>query len=98
LDSNNPINLLYFGVIADGVIGALIARFQPMGLAYTMLAMAAAQAMVAAIALIGGFYQTPPSTVFEIIAVNGFFMFLFTVASILFWNFERSHSEQKERP
>jgi hypothetical protein len=81
---NNPINLLYFGVIAVGIIGALIARFQPQGMAYTMLSMAFAQGLVAATALIGGFYQTPPSSVFEIIGVNGFFIFLFIVSALLF--------------
>lgn len=35
----NPINILYFGVIAVGIVGALIARFQSKGMAYTMLAM-----------------------------------------------------------
>lgn len=81
---NNPYNIVYFGVIAVGIIGAFIARFKPEGMTYTMFAMAVAQALVAAIALIGGFYQSPPSTVFHIIAVNGFFITLFVVSALLF--------------
>jgi len=81
---SNPVNLLYFGVIGVGIIGALLARFQPKGMAYTMLAMAVTQGLIAAIALIGGFYQTPPSSVIQILGVNGFFIILFTASALLF--------------
>lgn len=81
---NNPINLLYFGVIAVGVIGAILARFQAAGLVYTMIAMACAQALVAAIALIGGYHSYPENAVFEIISVNGFFIMLFIISALLF--------------
>jgi hypothetical protein len=37
---NNPANLMYGGVLAVGIIGAIIARFQPHGLAHTLNAMA----------------------------------------------------------
>lgn len=81
---DNPFNVMYFGVIAVGILGAIIARFQSHGMALTLFAMAIVQALLAAIALIGGFYQSPPSTVFHIIAVNGFFITLFVVAALLF--------------
>ena len=81
---DNPINLLYFGVIFVGIIGAFMARFQSKGMTLAMYAMAIAQALIATIALIGGFYQSPPSTAFHIIAVNGFFITLFVVSALLF--------------
>jgi len=81
---DNPVNALYFGVIAVGIIGAFIARFRPQGMVFTMFAMAIAQALIAAIAIIGGFYQSPPSTLFHIIGVNGFFIMLFVIAALLF--------------
>lgn len=81
---DNPINLLYFGVIAVGIISGFFGRFRPQGMTRTMLAMALAQALIGAIALIGGFYQSPPSTIFHIIGVNGFFITLFVVAALLF--------------
>lgn len=90
---SNPINLLYFGVIFVGMIGAIIARFQPNGMILTMIAMAIAQALIAAIALIGGFYQSPPSTVFHIIGVNGFFITLFVIAALLFRYAARENGE-----
>jgi len=81
---NNPVNLLYFVVIAVGIIGALLARFQAKRMVYTMLAMAVVQALIAAIALVGGFYQSPSDSVIHIIGINGFFMFLFIVSALLF--------------
>ncbi len=81
---NNPVNLLYFGVIAVGIIGAMIARFQAAGLAYTMFAMALTQALVAVLAIIGGYHPNPESAVFEIIAVNGFFIMLFIISALIF--------------
>ncbi len=91
----NPINLLYFGVIFVGIIGALMARFRSQGMALTMFAMALTQALVAVIALVGGFYQSPPSTVFHIISVNGFFITLFVVAALLFRYAAQEESEQE---
>lgn len=81
---DTPINLFYFGVIVVGLIGALIARFQPDRMAAVMFAMAFAQALIGIIALVGGFYQSPPSTVFHIIGVNGFFITLFVLSALLF--------------
>lgn len=47
----DPANLMYFGVLAVGIVGAIIARLQPRGMARALFAMALAQALVAAIAL-----------------------------------------------
>ena len=48
----DPINLLYFGVLAVGVAGALLSRFRPLGMARAMVAVALAQALVAVVALV----------------------------------------------
>jgi hypothetical protein len=50
----DPADLMYIGVLAAGSIGAIIARFQPHGMARALLATALAQALVAVIALIAG--------------------------------------------
>lgn len=81
---NNEINLLYFGVIAVGIIGALIVRFRAEGMTLTLFAMAIAQAIVAVIALFTGMAEAPGSSVTEIIGVNGFFIVLFVVLALLF--------------
>lgn len=81
---DNPANITYFGVIAIGLIGAFSVRFQSERMAYVMFAMAVAQALVAIIALVGGMYQSPPSSVVQIIGVNGFFITLFIISAFLF--------------
>lgn len=91
---DNPANLMYFGVVAVGIIGAFIARFKVEGLALTMFAMALAQAVVAVIVLLGGLYQSPPSTVFHIAGINGFFITLFVVAGLLFRYVAQERAEQ----
>lgn len=49
---DGPVNLMYVGVIAVGLIGAAIARLEPDGLARTLFAMALAQMSVPVIALV----------------------------------------------
>ena len=80
----DPADLMYLGVLAVGIIGAVIARFQPEGMARALLAMALAQALVAAIALIAGKHEAPISSVSEIVGLNGFFVALFIGSAWLF--------------
>jgi hypothetical protein len=69
----DPANLMYFGVLAVGILGALIARFQALGMARALLTTALAQALVTAMALIMGL-GLPWSGPAEIAALNGFFI------------------------
>lgn len=82
----DPANLMYFGVVAVGIIGAILARLQPPGMARTMLAMAVAQALVTAIALIARL-GLPYSGPLEILLLNGFFVALFAGSA---WLFQRA--------
>lgn len=81
---DNMINLFYFGVIAIGIIGAFIARFKAEGMMVTLFLAAFAQAVIAAVAITGRYYQSPPSSVMEIVGVNGFFITLWIVSALLF--------------
>jgi hypothetical protein len=53
----NPANLLFGGVLAIGLIGALVARFRPRGLVRAMQVTAAAQGVMAMYALFGGYAE-----------------------------------------
>jgi O-antigen/teichoic acid export membrane protein len=79
----DPANLMYFGVLAVGIIGAIVARLQPHGMARALFATALAQALVAAIALIAGL-GLPWSGPAEILILNGFFVVLFAASAWLF--------------
>jgi hypothetical protein len=63
-NEDNDANLMYFGVLAVGLIGALIARFEPQGMARAMIATAGAQVLVFVIALVAGWGFTGPITFF----------------------------------
>lgn len=90
---DNPANLMYFGVLAVGIIGALLARFQPLGMARALFATALAQTSVAVIAVIAGLGQ-PWSGPLELSALNGFFVALFLGSA---WLFRRAAHGRPER-
>jgi hypothetical protein len=81
----DPANLMYFGVLAVGIIGAIVARFRPHGMARALFATALAQALVAVIALIIGLGSpwSPPGVLGTLI-LNGFFAALFVGSALLF--------------
>ena len=80
----DPADLMYIGVFAVGIVGAIIARLQPRGMARTMRAMAVAQMLVAVVALILGQQHLPYMSVSEILSLNGFFAALFLGSARLF--------------
>jgi len=51
---DNPANSMYYGVLAVGIVGAIVARLQPRAMARSLVATALAQMSVAVIALIAG--------------------------------------------
>ncbi len=81
--TDSDADLMYVGVPAVGIIGAIIARFQPRGMARAMFAMALAQALVAVIALIAGIVPAYNSA-FEILGITGFYVALFVGSALLF--------------
>ncbi|MGI4865041.1 MAG: hypothetical protein ACRYFZ_14050 [Janthinobacterium lividum] len=85
---NNPLNLLYGGVLAVAIIGALIARFRPRGMARTLFATALAQAVVPVLALLIG---RPPMAsqedvrgILGVLGVNAIFVVLWVGSALLF--------------
>jgi hypothetical protein len=88
---DDPANLMYVGVLAVGVAGALLARFRPRGMARALFATALAQALAAVIALTLGL-GAPWSPPVEIVTLNGFFVALFAGSGLLFRRAEREQS------
>ena len=79
-DSENPANLLYFIVLAVGVVGAWLARLEARGLAYTLFAMAATLALIAVLLPSGA----PPDLARNMAIGHGVFVTLFTASGLLF--------------
>ncbi|WP_420636015.1 hypothetical protein [Candidatus Palauibacter sp.] len=77
-------DLMYAGVLAVGIVGAIVARLRPRGMARTLLGTALAQASVAVIALITGEHHSPVTSVFEILGSNAVFVALWVGSAFLF--------------
>ena len=82
-DENNDANMMYVGVILVLIIGAIIARFRPMGLARALYATAAAQALVPVIAV---FVGLGPVASWDVLVLTVFFVGLWLVSARLFRN------------
>ena len=85
---HNPANLLYGGVLAVALGGALVARFRPLGMSRAMFAAALTYVLVTAIALL---VWTPTPATAEpaanlpnVLVANGVFAALWVVAGGLF--------------
>ncbi|MBI5060492.1 hypothetical protein HZB60_12015 [candidate division KSB1 bacterium] len=82
---DNPANVLYGGVLLVGFSGAVVARFQPRGMARALFATALAQALVPVIALMiwrPSLEDTPG--IVGVFILNGFFVMLFVGSALLF--------------
>jgi len=73
----------YVVVPAVGILGAVLARFQPGGMARAMFATALVQALIGLSALAAGMVPAHNSTL-EILGITGVFIALFTGAGVLF--------------
>ena len=67
---------------AVGIIGGLIARFQPKGIARAMYATAFAQVVVGAIALVGNLGVEGHSWPWDVIVLTGFFAALWLLCLV----------------
>ncbi|MCC3158707.1 hypothetical protein LJ737_15790 [Hymenobacter sp. 15J16-1T3B] len=79
----NPANLLCGVVLVVGLAGAVVARFQPRGMAYAMLATAGLQILVPVLGLLIWHLQIAPQEW----AISGVFAALWLAAA---WLFQRS--------
>jgi len=80
-------NLLYIAVFATGLIGSLLVRFKPRGMAFTLLAMATVQVLIPFFALSvwpakGSWGEVG---VVGVIIANFIFALMFIVSAWLFW-------------
>lgn len=90
-DEGEPANLLYAGVIAVGIAGALVARGEPAALARAMLVTAGAQALAGVVALAAGWGAAGPRWPLDVLGLTVFFVALFGGAA---WLFRRAAREQ----
>jgi hypothetical protein len=80
---DDPANMMYFGVLLVGFIGAVIAHLEPQGMSRALFATAFAMVLVPAIALIIG---TPAfaNGVVAVFGLHAVFVMLFVGSALLF--------------
>lgn len=74
-NEDNPLNLMFGGVLLLGAAGALVVRLRPRGMARVLVAMALAQLCVAAVAQWHGHFTWP---------INAFLALVWATAAALF--------------
>jgi hypothetical protein len=79
---NDPLNLLYAGVLGTALIGAILARFGPNGMARALVATATVQALVGIVAVFAARDEPPGMTGQAIL--NGGFVALWLLSASLF--------------
>ncbi len=87
-NEENPLNLMYWGVIAIGIIGVILARYEPLGMARAMYATAAAQTLVAVIAMFSGYIS---------FVLTVFFVAMWLMSASLFSKAARDGSGEASR-
>ena len=97
-NENNDANMLYYGVIGVGIVGAMVARFQPGGMVRAMYATAIAQAGIAVVALIAGWGATAPIWPKDTLALTGFFVALWLLSAYLFQKVAREQRSAATEP
>lgn len=84
---NNDANLMYGAVLGIWIVVAVAGRFRASGMARAMVAAAAAQALVAVIAMIAGAGSDSPRWPLHIVALTGVFVAMWMAAA---WLFQRA--------
>ena len=96
-DDHHPGDLMYVGVLAVGSVGAILARFQPRGMARALVATALAHGLVAAVALVFGL-GAPVTGPLQVLALNAFFAAPFLGSALLFRRAARAQPPAGARP
>ena len=91
-------NLLYLGVLAVGLVGAVAVRFRPAGLSRVMGAVALGVVAIAVAALVAGWGSDTPVWPWEVVVLSGFFASLFAASAYLFREAASSSSVPEPTP
>lgn len=91
----DPFDLLYLGVLALGLGGAVATRLRADGMRRSMLTMVAALAVIAAVALVAGKQHAPATSVLEVLGLNGMFAVMFATAAWLLRPAAQDRSDER---
>lgn len=89
---DHPANLMFAGVLAVALVGTLIARLRPRGMARTLAATALAQCIAGGMALVGGWGSSGANWPGVIVVLTAFFGALWLLSAWLFLKAARERS------
>jgi hypothetical protein len=95
---DNPANLMYGGVLAVAILGALAVRFRPHGMARALAATALAQALAGVIAVSAGWGSTGANWPRPVVVLTAFFAVLWLVSAWLFRKAARGQTSAAAAP
>ncbi len=90
-------NVLYFGVVLVGLLGAAIARLRASGMAVALFVTAIAQMLVPLIALVFWKTHVAPGAAVPGLGLNGVFIVLLAMSALLFRRAARTHEMSRTR-
>jgi len=79
---NNPLNLVYAAVLGAVLLGAIVSRFEPAGMARALFATAALQALAGVVGVVAASNE-PPGAAGQVV-LNGGFVALWLLSAALF--------------
>jgi len=82
---------VYLAVLGVLVIGTVVARLQPGGMALALVATAFAQALVTVTALLAGLHHVEAGSVVDILGISAMYVALFALSA---WLFNRAAEQQ----
>ena len=91
-DEENAANLLFFGVLAVALVGALLARLRAAGMAKALYATAAAQVMVMIFAVTLGLGESSPVWPRGLLLMTGVFSLIWLMSA---WLFSRAARQER---
>lgn len=83
-NENNPLNLVFFGVIAAAIVGAIVARFEAAGMARAMIVAATLQGLIGLSTLVAGWGSSEPPGIIELFILIEFFAGAWLLSAWLF--------------
>ena len=87
IGSGGPADRVYLAVPVVLLLGSIVARLRPGGMAVTMLATAATQVLAPVVAFVAGLEGTEGASVLDVVGLTGMFAGLFLLSA---WLFRRS--------
>jgi hypothetical protein len=83
-DEGNPANLMFLGVIAIAIFGAMVARARAAGMSNAMLIAAGAQVLAGATGLATGWASPGSEGIYEVVLGTGLFTSMWLLSAWLF--------------